>query len=1454
MNKAPAFGTNVTLRRVVQSLAALVALSLLSLMNVTPAHAANGQCRWEGGQGANAGYDYCKAEDCLGEGGTAMCSDGVGAGPAGDGTGPDKWKFGACEEVGPSIPRDARFCAAAGGTWEGPTTGCTGLPAGFIGRSGSTADNVEVLISAADTYVGKANCSDTGFGGTISSYQCWSGSPVTKFGIEVRDLRQRRYVGSSGCNGTTFTFLKYRDAKCPPGYRFRHAVTGDQCWSPIDTCPVGNPCSPLTGAKSQPELDYAGFVAGGLEFRRFYRSSGYARPGRLMTGVDTTDHILPRDMWRHSYDRRFFAVSGNAELMAIVQRPEGSLQAFDNSGQQIGNVGGGAARLQFNAGVGYDLTLANSDVEHYNLAGQLTSLQTRAGLVTTLTYDTDGNLASVTDAFGHTLTLGYVMSSAYEEDEYLLTDVTLPDGGLIHYGYDRWNRLTSVSYPDSTTRAYHYDDPNNGWVLTSIDDESGQQFATYVYDSLGRVTSESHAGNAQPYSFAYTAGGNGATITDPAGVTTQWNYTSSGGALRLTSRSQPCIDCGNVSAQSFDAQGNPTSRTDFNGNQTLMTFDPSRNLETWRTEAAGTPEARVITTQWHPNFRLPTEIEEAGRRTNFTYDAQGNLLTRSVVDLATNDAQTWTYTYNSIGQVLTVDGPRTDVSDVTTYTYNACASGGGCGQLATVTDAAGNVTSFLTYDADGKPLTISDPNGAVTTLVYDARKRLVSRTIGTETTSFEYWPTGLLKKMILPDGSYVSYAYDAAHRLVGISDAEGNRISYTLDAAGNRTQVDVYDSSNALSTTHRWVFNAAGRVHQDIGAINQTVTNEYDASSNLIATTDPLGRFTSFDYDALNRLSETSDAIGGTTRFSYDSRDNLLGVIDPRSLATSYAYDGHDNRIAVNSPDTGASTYSHDSSGNVATSTDSRSVEANYAYDALDRVTEVEYSDQTINYSYDAGPNAKGRLSSFIDGSGSTSYSYDLQGRIAAKTQVVGGVSKTVGYSYNPAGQLAYLTTPSGQTIGYTYSNNRVTAISVNGTPLLSQVLYAPFGPTRGWQWGNGSLTAREYDTDGRLTVIESAGLSTYSYNADGTIQSRSDDAPGPSSASSESLNINISSSSNRIGSVVATPSNDTRVYTYDAAGNTTSDGVNTFSYNDAGRMVASGSGSSLATYGYSALGQRVRKTSTSGTSYFFYDESGHLIGVYGSSGERIEEIVWLDDIPVATIRTSPTGGVGFFYIHTDQLNTPVRLTRVEDNAVMWRWDHDPYGTGASDDDADGNGAYVFFNLRFPGQYRDQETGLYYNYFRDYDAAVGRYVQSDPIGLLAGVNTYGYVLGNPLKYIDSLGLSEADVGRIETTFHQVVEGMTKNKARLRTPVLNNIYSFFGGDELGCGDQESVVRDQLEKQTYDDTWTFTQKSSLFHRWGEARSSNPKDPVIVYDPWRDRIRFEYPDPSKPNPGVK
>src|SRR6185295_2148711 len=146
-------------------------------------------------------------------------------------------------------------------------------------------------------------------------------------------------------------------------------------------------------------------------------------------------------------------------------------------------------------------------------------------------------------------------------------------------------------------------------------------------------------------------------------------------------------------------------------------------------------------TTWHSVFRLPTSITEPNRTTTYTHDANGNVLTRTVTDTSVtpNISRTWTYTYNSFGQALTEDGPRTDVTDVTTYTYYTCSTGAECGQLHTVTNAVGQVTTYNTYNAHGQPLTITDPNGVVTTLTYDLRQRLASRQVGTEQTVFEYW-------------------------------------------------------------------------------------------------------------------------------------------------------------------------------------------------------------------------------------------------------------------------------------------------------------------------------------------------------------------------------------------------------------------------------------------------------------------------------------------------------------------------------------------------------------------------------------------------------------------------------------------------------------------------------------------------------------------------------------------
>ena len=154
----------------------------------------------------------------------------------------------------------------------------------------------------------------------------------------------------------------------------------------------------------------------------------------------------------------------------------------------------------------------------------------------------------------------------------------------------------------------------------------------------------------------------------------------------------------------------------------------------------------------------------------------------------------------------------------------------------------------------------------------------------------------------------------------------------------------------------------------------------------------------------------------------------------------------------------------------------------------------------------------------------------------------------------------------------------------------------------------------------------------------------------------------------------------------------------------------------------YNPFGQRETKAYGSwwapiDEDYFIYDSTGHLIGEYDNQGGLIREIVYLGDRPIAV--KTPTG---LYTIHTDHLDTPRAITD-SSGTVVWRWESDAFGVGAVDEDPDGDSNGFTFNLRFPGQYFDRESGLHYNWNRYYDPGLGRYITSDPIGLAGGINT-----------------------------------------------------------------------------------------------------------------------------------
>jgi YD repeat-containing protein len=649
---------------------------------------------------------------------------------------------------------------------------------------------------------------------------------------------------------------------------------------------------------------------------------------------------------------------------------------------------------------------------------------------------------------------------------------------------------------------------------------------------------------------------------------------------------------------------------------------------------------------------------------------------------ATTDApMTWSYTYNLNGQILTMDGPRTDVSDVTTYSYYTTNDPSGnyrTGDLASVANALGQVTQFSQYDGNGHLLLSVDPNGLQTIRTYDSRSRLTSQKVGTavagyEVTQYEYDEANNLTKVTLPDSSFVVYGYDDAHRMTQMQDGLGNTLVYTLDAMGNRTAETANDVHGALARKHTRVVDALNRIAQDIGGTNpatQVTANTYDANNNLLTTTDPLTHQTTQIYDARNRLVQVQDPLNGSaapTVYGYNGLDQLVSVTDPKSHTTTYALNGYGEVLTLMSPDTGVTTYTYDAASNLTKKIDARGDPAGkalYSYDALNRATTISYADETVTYAYDSCTNGIGRLCSITDKSGSTAYTYDVKGRITSKSETITlavGSSKTltVSYSYNAAGQLQGMQTAGGRQIGYSYTNNRPTTVLVNSTAVLTGATYEPFGPNSGWTWGNGDQHFRVPDLDFRPSVIQSETASSTSYFSRTYSYDGANNILGITDGLTASLNSTQTYDSlNRLGSF--TQNSTARNYTYDGVGNRLTDNLETYTYLPTSNRLSSATGSQSFSYSYdlvgnqlsngqgawtfggnnraqtgqstatgqsatflvNALGQRVMKSNGSGVkTLFVYDEAGHLIGEYDSNGTPLSEHVWLGDLPIAVLK-----------------------------------------------------------------------------------------------------------------------------------------------------------------------------------------------------------------------------------------
>jgi len=634
------------------------------------------------------------------------------------------------------------------------------------------------------------------------------------------------------------------------------------------SCGVGNPICPATGEKTQREIDYVGGGSNSLGFVRIYSSRlggwsnnfnqagiDFSAGGQASQSVENGCVMAVTAFYKVPHCFKY-ATLGSTNDFAVKRAGRPLLDFGTNSdfSPVRPDVNDRVVKVLDNQGqaIGWEVFNAeNNAKEFYDLSGKLTSIRQRSGQTLTFAYSNEltpadvapraGLLVSVSDNFG------YQIRFTYNADGRMSTMIS-PDGEVTTYQYDeatsillagktKPGNLTSVIYPGGKKRIYWYNeqDKTDGtdlpMALTGITDENGARFATFRYDYRGRGISTEHAGGVEKYTIAL--GSSVSYVTDPLGQRNAVSLANVLGSVRITGWAQTA-GAGSPAATvrtSYDAQGNVKTKTNANGIVTSYEYDLARNLEVSRVEAFGKPEARTTTTEWHPTLRIPFRVAEPKLRTTMTFDADGNVLTRTVQATTDNNGsqgfnatltgkpRVWTYTYNAFGQVLTETAPRTDVVVKTIYTYDAS------GNLKTVTNPAGQVTTFNTYDANGRATMITAPSGAIHRMTYAPRGWLMSQSVesadgsAVQTTSYSYDDAGQPLSVTLPDQSIVYYTYDEAHRLKEVRDSIGNKITYTLDNMGNRIGEQVTDPAGTLSRQITRQYDAVNRLQAQTGGV-----------------------------------------------------------------------------------------------------------------------------------------------------------------------------------------------------------------------------------------------------------------------------------------------------------------------------------------------------------------------------------------------------------------------------------------------------------------------------------------------------------------------------------------------------------------------------------------------------------------------------------------------------------
>ncbi|MES2801344.1 MAG: RHS repeat-associated core domain-containing protein [Bdellovibrionota bacterium] len=729
----------------------------------------------------------------------------------------------------------------------------------------------------------------------------------------------------------------------------------------------------------------------------------------------------------------------------------------------------------------------------------------------------------------------------------------------------------------------------------------------------------------------------------------------------------------------------------------------------------------------------------------------------------------------------------------------------GAGRVLSAKDENGIVTG-IEYDGKGRQTAVrvkGTSGDRVTTMTYTSTDLLeqVNNPDGTFA-KYKYDNADRLKSIEDNAGNKIVYTLNGDGKVIKeeIKDSSGTpkkTLAFTFNNLSQLTAIKNAEAQLGGAATASMTYDSEGNLETTTDGLSRQSRRELDTLRRIKKLTqDVTGLFPQVvnqKHDTLGKVTEVKDPKNLDTDYIHNGFGGLDQVDSPDSGSTGYLYNSLGQVIEKTNGNGVVEMYTYDVLGRLKT--------RNYQGDDIDETYtyDVSQSDCVSGEGHGIG-----RLTRVVDGSGSTNFCHNSYGDLVRKVQRTNGKTFTLRWVYGANGKLQEMIYPSGMIVDYGYNNlGEVEEIGVttgsSRQVLLSGASYYPFGPIAGWVYGNDREMRRDHNLNYDPSLIQdlSSGGINYSYVYDRIGNLAELQAPGllrvyrydglnrlkamENSSGIKLWDYGYDSTGNRTSVTQATPNGSaytysTKNYSYDPANHRlTNDGLEFRNYDGAGNLVeisANGSGpgqfrlglahnqanrlnyvvkgvdGSSVSYLYNHSGERVQRSHSGGVSDYYVYNSTSLLGEYDNAGAAAKQIIWLEGMPVGVV-TGSGSSAKLYYVESDGLGTPrVVIDPVRDVAV-WKnpLESEPFGNSQPLTNPDGDAENFEFNLRFPGQMYDNFSGLVYNYFRDYDPTVGRYVQSDPIGLAGGISTYSYVIANPLTHRDTKGLQTSNVLR-----------------------------------------------------------------------------------------------------------